>query len=139
MFSPEFTGQRAQTISHDHAHHFECSDCHYQTLVACVPLSTKHQSLVTKFSIQSPDSFLSPSSSSGCYKVLRWSQRAHCFFYDRHRRHIRAPKGHSAFWKRPSENLHLTCILLIGTLAIFLSSCVYHKCSGCPCDDYAMW
>ena len=46
VFSPEFTGQRAQIISQDHAHHLECSDCQYQTLGACVPLSTKHFSSV---------------------------------------------------------------------------------------------
>ena len=46
VFSPEFTGRRAQIISHDHAHHLERSDCHYQTLVACVLLSTKHFSSV---------------------------------------------------------------------------------------------
>ena len=27
VFSPEFTGQRAQIISQDHVHHLECSDC----------------------------------------------------------------------------------------------------------------
>ena len=27
---------------YDHAPHFECGDCQYQTLVACLPLSTKH-------------------------------------------------------------------------------------------------
>jgi len=42
VFSPEFTGQRVQILSHDHAHHLECSDCQYQTLFAGVPLSTKH-------------------------------------------------------------------------------------------------
>ena len=36
--------------------------------------------------------------------VLRWSQRAHCWFWGRPKGHIRAPKGHSALWKRPSEN-----------------------------------
>ena len=39
---PEFTGQRAQVLSYDHTHHLECSDCHYQTFVACILLSTKH-------------------------------------------------------------------------------------------------
>ena len=33
VFLPEFTGQRAQIVPHDHAHHLECSDCEYQTLV----------------------------------------------------------------------------------------------------------
>ena len=42
VFSPEFTDQRAQIISHDHAPHLECSGCQYQTFVACVLLSTKH-------------------------------------------------------------------------------------------------
>ena len=42
VFSPEFTGQRAQIISHHHTHHLECSDCQYQAFVTCVPLSTKH-------------------------------------------------------------------------------------------------
>ena len=46
MFSPEFTGHRAQILSHDYDHHLECNDCQYQALVACVPLSTKHFSLV---------------------------------------------------------------------------------------------
>ena len=45
VFSPEFTGQRAQIILHGHPHHLEYSDCHYQTFVACVPLSTKHFSV----------------------------------------------------------------------------------------------
>ena len=57
MFSPEFTGQRAQILSHDHTHHLECSDCQYQTFVACVPLSPKHfklSSMFTKLYIQSP-------------------------------------------------------------------------------------
>ena len=33
VFSPEFTGQRAQIVSDDLAHHLEYSDCQYQTLV----------------------------------------------------------------------------------------------------------
>ena len=48
----QFTGQRGQMISHDHAPLLECSDCQYQTFVACVPLSTK-----LNVGIQSPDSF----------------------------------------------------------------------------------
>ena len=36
--------------------------------------------------------------------VLRWSQRAHCWFWGGAKGHIRGPKGHSALWKRPSEN-----------------------------------
>ena len=36
--------------------------------------------------------------------VLRWSQRAHYWFLGRPKGHIRGPKGHSALWKRPSEN-----------------------------------
>ena len=57
VFSPEFTGQRAQIISHDHTPHLECSDCQYQTFGACVELSTKHFSMFIKLYIQSPDSF----------------------------------------------------------------------------------
>ena len=37
--------------------------------------------------------------------VLRWNQRARCFFCGRPKGPIRGPKGHSALWKRPSENL----------------------------------
>ena len=37
---------KAQTISRDHALHHECSNCQHQTLVTCVPLSTKHFSSV---------------------------------------------------------------------------------------------
>ena len=36
--------------------------------------------------------------------VLRWNQRAHYWFWGRPKGHIRGPKGHSALWKRPSEN-----------------------------------
>ena len=88
MFSPEFTGQRAQIISHDHTHHLEC-----------VIVSTKHLLQVyflaqlAKLYIQSPDSFfLSSSSSSGCFKnmlVLRWNQRGT----------LGAPKGTVPFGK----------------------------------------
>ena len=46
VFSPEFTGRRAQILSHDHTYHLEHSDCQYQTIAACVPLSTKHFSSV---------------------------------------------------------------------------------------------
>ena len=51
VFSPEFIGQRAQTISHGHAPYLECSDCHCQTVVAGVPLSTK---LFTMFTYLEP-------------------------------------------------------------------------------------
>ena len=37
--------------------------------------------------------------------VLRWSERAHCFFCGRPIGYIRALKGHSALWKRPGDNL----------------------------------
>ena len=37
--------------------------------------------------------------------VLRWNQRAHYWFWGRPKGHIRGTKGHSALWKRPSENL----------------------------------
>ena len=43
----------------DHAPHLECGDSQYQTLVACVPLSTKDSklsSMFTEFCSQSPDS-----------------------------------------------------------------------------------
>ena len=43
----------------DHAPHLECSGSQYQTLVACVPLSTKDSklsSVFTEFCSQSPDS-----------------------------------------------------------------------------------
>ena len=59
MFSPEFLGQRAQVISVTTPPHLECSDSQYQTLVACVPLSTKDSklsSMFTEFCSQSPDS-----------------------------------------------------------------------------------
>ena len=46
VFSPEFTGRRAQILSHDHTHHLERSDCQYQIFAACVLLSTKHFSSV---------------------------------------------------------------------------------------------
>ena len=36
--------------------------------------------------------------------VLRWNQRAYYWFLSRPKGHIRVPKGHSALWKRPSEN-----------------------------------
>ena len=36
--------------------------------------------------------------------VLRWNQRAHYWFLGRPKGHIRGTKGHSALWKRPSEN-----------------------------------
>jgi len=36
---------------------------------------------------------------------LKWSQRAHCFFFGRPKGHIRTLKGHSALWNCPSENL----------------------------------
>ena len=37
VFSPGFTGQRVQIISHDHAPHLD--NCQYQTFVSHVPLS----------------------------------------------------------------------------------------------------
>ena len=44
---------------YDPAPHLECSDCQYQTLIACVPLSTKDSkssSMFTEFCSQIPDS-----------------------------------------------------------------------------------
>ena len=37
VFSPGFTGERVQIISHDHAPHLD--NCQYQTFVSYVPLS----------------------------------------------------------------------------------------------------
>ena len=80
VFSPEFTGQRGQIIFYDHTPRLECSDCQYQTFVGCVPLSTK-----PIVGIQSPDSFYVQVVQVGAKNmlVLRWSQRAHCFFCSR--------------------------------------------------------
>ena len=63
--------------------------------------------MVTKFYIQSQDNFYVQVVQVAVKNmlVLRWSQRAHCFFCGRPKEHIRAPKGHSAFWKRHSENV----------------------------------
>ena len=61
VFSPEFTDQRAQILSHDHTHHLECSDCQYQTFVACVPLSPKHFSSDAKLLYSESIQFLSSS------------------------------------------------------------------------------
>ena len=86
MFSPEFTGQRAEILSHDHAHHLECSDCQYQTFVTCVPLSLKHfklSSMFTKLYIQSPVHVLQVGVKNmlvepkGTLLVLGQTQRAH--------------------------------------------------------------
>ena len=44
---------------YDPAPHLECGDCQYQSLVACVPLSTKYSkfsSMFIEFCSQSPDS-----------------------------------------------------------------------------------
>ena len=81
MFSPEFTGQRAQILSHDHAHHLERSDFQYQTLVSCVPLSTKHFSSVqcslsSIFRAQVQVVQVAVKN----MLVLRWNQRAHYWF-----------------------------------------------------------
>ena len=95
VFSPEFTGRRAQIIFHDHTPHLECSDYQYQTLVACVPLSTKHFKF-TKLYIQSPDSFEVQVVQVAVKNMLVFGQT---------RAHYRGTKGHSALWKRPSENL----------------------------------
>ena len=79
-----------------------------------VIVSTKHllhvyhcqQSILLNVGIQSPDSFYVQVVQVGVKNmlVLRWSQRAHCFFCSRPKGHIRAPKGYIALWKRPSEN-----------------------------------
>ena len=44
--------------------------------------------------------------------VLRWNQRAHYWFLGRPKGHIRGPKGHSALWKRPSENPDVDTMVL---------------------------
>ena len=49
MFLPEFLGRMAQVISVTTPPHLECSDSQYQTLVACVPLSTKDSKLSSMF------------------------------------------------------------------------------------------
>ena len=119
VFSPEFTGQRAQIISHDHTPHLECSDCQHQTLVACVPLSTKHFS-----SVQCSLSSIFRAWTVLKFKQFKWLLKI-CWFWGgakehivsfvadpkgtlflcgRPKGHIRAPKGHSVLWKRPSEN-----------------------------------
>ena len=43
--------------------------------------------------------------------VLRRRQRAHYWFLGRPKGHIRGPKGHSALWKRPSENAAVMSLL----------------------------
>ena len=46
---------------YDHVPHLECSDCQYQTFVACIPLSTKYflvkHSMFTEFCSLNLDSF----------------------------------------------------------------------------------
>ena len=44
--------------------------------------------------------------------VLRWSQRAHCFFCGRHKEHIRVPKGTVPFGKGLGEPccVHAKCV-----------------------------
>ena len=76
-----------------------------------VIVSTKHllhvyhcqQSILVfiKSSIQSPDSFKVQVVQVTIENllVLGWIRRAHCWFWDRPKRLIRAPKGHSALWK----------------------------------------
>ena len=54
VFSPELTGQRVQIISHDHVSHLVYSDCQYQTLVACVALSTTSRFTCTNAILQDP-------------------------------------------------------------------------------------
>ena len=111
-FSLEFTGQRTQILSHDHAHHLECSDCHYQTLVAGVSLSTKQFSSVqcslsSIFRVQAQIVQVGVKNMLG----LRWNQRAHYWIWGR-------PKGHTALWKRPSENTvpHVNLVRVYGFL-----------------------
>ena len=121
VFSLEFTGQRAQILSHDHAHHLECSHCQYQTLVAGVPLSTKQFSSV-QCSLSSIFRVQAQIVQVGVKNmlVLRWNQRAHYWIWGRPKGHIiiRNPKGHTALWKRPSENTvpHVNLVRVYGFL-----------------------
>ena len=72
--------------------------------------------MFTKFYIESPDSFFYVQVVEVAVKnmlVLRWNQRAHYWFWG-------SLKGHSALWKKPSEN---TVIVLHTTV---LSTTVVH-------------
>ena len=59
--------------------------------------------------------------------VLRWNQRAHCWFWGRPKGHIRGTKGHSALWKRPRKFLrHCSCVYYnrtYGQISVCKSSC----------------
>ena len=103
VFSLEFTGRRPQILSHDHTHHLECSDCQYQTLVVGVPLSTKHFS-----SLQCSLSSIFRAQLMYFKLVLKiyW-------FWGGTKGHLGDPKGHSALWKRPSENTAKNALLQI--------------------------
>ena len=97
VFSPEFTGQRAKIISHDHTPHLECIVIvTTKRLLHVVQLSTKHLSMFTKFYIQSPDSFLIQAVQVAVKNmlVLRWNQRGTLFLlWQTQRGPLEAPKG----------------------------------------------
>ena len=54
VFSPEFPSRGVQIVSHDHAPHLVYSNCQYQTLVACVTLSTTSTFTCTNTILQDP-------------------------------------------------------------------------------------
>ena len=100
--------------------------CHYQTFVACVPLSTKY---FVNVLYSEPRQF----------KWFKWLLKI-CWFWGGAKGHIVSfvagpkgtlepppPQGTVPFGEGLARTLHLTCILLIGTLAIFLSPCT-HSC-----------
>ena len=109
-------------ISHDHTHHLMslpnvCCMCTTVNKVFCQCSIFRAQTVqVVQVTVKN-------------MLVLRWSQRAHCFFCGRPKGHVRAPppQGTVPFGEGLARTLHLTCILLIGTLAIFLSPCT-HSC-----------
>ena len=117
VFSTEFTGQRSQILSHDHAHHLECSDCQYQTLVECVLLSTKHLSSVQSSMFRVFKVQVVQVGVKNMF-VLRWSQKVHYWFWVRPKGHIRGPKWHSALWKRPERTLVQACYATQAVLHI---------------------
>ena len=75
MFSPGFTGQRAQIISHDHAPHLDCSDCQV------VQVAVKNM------------------------LVLRWSQRHIVSFMADPKGTLESPKGTVPFGKGLARTL----------------------------------
>ena len=78
VFSPGFTGQRAQIISHDHAPHLDCSDCQV------VQVAVKNM------------------------LVLRWSQRHIVSFVADPKGTLEPPKGTVPFGKSLARTLDAT-------------------------------